>query len=360
MTYKNLEQRMISTYLDTFPPFVPAKTDRVSKNSQEQFYLFMKSIYQSIYEDQQLLFTQLNEEDAYESYFNKSNDKKPDLIKLMKKDIKAMEDLLFCMFSIGLESEIDDNSLVINESFIISKKHLSLFPRFGLSFNKGCLTHASFPDMFPAWKWMTTREGASVFEFSRCMFDKDYSYASDIIAALTANQYAFHQMEESLIKSGYIRKVKYGNCISLGFTTNNSIVLDYVKKLGETDKEPGNFVYDHFYTGLSFEYSIIMKKKKYFGLRILHMKEILDKFDLMSDSLKSFIVTHTKQCDMCGYCIFNKWDKRKPLSVAVSHNGKYKLCPIFPGYRYCFNEMDESLSKNIMEFLLFMDKEILS
>ncbi len=357
MQFVSLEQRMIKTYIDTFPPFVPTTTGEVTHYQQEQFWTFIHSVYKHIFNHPEILFPQINEDDAYQHYFNKSADKKPELIKLMKKDIKIIEDLLLCLFTLGRESDLHDGALKLHDSYKLTKKQAVILQQLDLSVEGNQITHHQYRDMFAAWQWLATRNGASLFEFSRCMFDKEHAYAPTIIAALSGDATAFCTLENYLLRHGYVRTVTYNNCINLGFCTNNPIILNYVKKHGDTDKEPGNFVYDHHYTGISVEYSLIMHKPIFFGLRILGMKELLLKFNAMPEILRDFIVARTKQCDMCGYCNFKKWETRKPAAVSVSHHGEHALCPIFPGYNYCFNELDASLVGNIIAFLSFMDME---
>ncbi len=75
MKYLNLEQRIINMYRDTFPAFVPVTGEAVSERAQKQFYDFLKSIYQKLYKNPDLLFTSTHEDDAHTYRFNKSADK---------------------------------------------------------------------------------------------------------------------------------------------------------------------------------------------------------------------------------------------------------------------------------------------
>jgi hypothetical protein len=73
-----LEQRMVNTYLDTFPNFVSSESGP-GFNAQEQFYQFMRGLYQRLSLDPALMFSVLHEDDAYTHRFNKGADNKPKL-----------------------------------------------------------------------------------------------------------------------------------------------------------------------------------------------------------------------------------------------------------------------------------------
>jgi len=361
MNYKNLEQRMIATYLDTFPPFLPATTGEASKDSQREFYEFMRSVYQEIYNHPELLFAGNNEDDAYLSRFNKAKDNKPLLIKFMKKDKKEIDALLSSLFLWGREGYVEQNKLILADSVKVNKKYLSLLPQIGLKVENNVLTHNKYRDLFSAWKWMATRPDASIFTFSRGMLDQDHSYASDIFNSLF-DQNSFKVLENYLIKNGYNRVDKFSDCSNFGFTNNTFINLDYVKKHGISDKPIGDFVYDHFHTGISIDYSFIMKDPLLLGLRILRMREIIEKFALMPGELQDFMIKNAHRCDSCGYCIQrnkNRVADAKRALITVEHGGKkYNLCPIFPGYYFNWKALDEELVSGITAFLSFMDSQI--
>jgi hypothetical protein len=80
----------------------------------------------------------------------------------------------------------------------------------------------------------------------------------------------------------------------------------------------------------------------------------------MSNSLQEFVVQHAKKCDECGYCTqTDKSGKRKPLYVDVFHNGEHRsICPLYPGFNFCFTALDEELAMNLVAFLDFMDKHM--
>ena len=359
MVYQSLEERMIHSYIETMPEFRMEKDATISEASCKEFYEFLSHMYQLFCEQPNLLFPTIYEDGSYTNRFNKSSDENPTLIMEMKNDIKVIEDFLVSLFLIGIESQLEDNRLIVARNHRILPKHKEILPLLGLQFEDRVLSSEIYPQIFPCWKWMATRKGASVFRFSRAMFDYDYSYASDLFAGFLGETGAFKELESYLTSHGYKRMEHYGTCYNIGYVNNTHITMDYVKKCTKTDLPPKSFVFDHNYIGISVEYSLIMEEPICLGLRIVRMKEILEKFSLMSDSLKKFIINQTKACTLCGDCRLGAIDKKPPGFVSVTYEEKKNLCPFFPGYHYCFTKLDHKLSLNIIELLSFIEEEII-
>jgi len=351
MPYTNLEQRMTHTYIDMFPPFVPLMDGKVTIQSQEQFYLFMKNVYQTIFDTPELFFKKINEDDAYPNRFNKSSYGKPKLYNHMKQDLKEIDELIAQLFSLGQNSTVDTGKLIISEAAEIKKKHLNVLPRLGLKLDNRVLSCDKLDNLFSAWKWMATRENATVVSFSRGMFDPEYSYTQDIYATLLGDEKEFERLVQYLKKSGYSRvDLKRG-----------PYTLDYVKQNVEKDVPLGDPKHgDPYHYGISAEYKPDAAIPQFLILRILDMKYILLKFELQSNNLQKFIIQHAKKCDNCRYCTqTDKSGKRPQLYIDVFHEGAaYRICPLYPGFNFCFTELDEELTMNLMAFLDFMDRHL--
>ena len=94
------------------------------------------------------------------------------------------------------------------------------------------------------------------------------------------------------------------------------------------------------------------------GLCIPHgLKPYLSHFDAMPGPLREFILSRTKQCDGCRYCVQTDRQGTRPLAcVPVRHQGaEYSLCPLVPGYGYSWTDLDDALADNLIAFLTFMD-----
>jgi hypothetical protein len=185
--YACLEQRMVNTYLDTFPSFVPSESGPGIR-AQEQFYQFMRGLYQRLSEEPALMFKTLHEDDAYTRRFNKGADNKPKLKVLMRRIIKKVDALLLTLFQMGQSGQVDADTLVVDVSIKVSKTHRLLLEQLGLhkktELDRTVLSHDDYAKMFEVWTWMATRPSASVLDFTRCLFREGYPYASDIRPAL--------------------------------------------------------------------------------------------------------------------------------------------------------------------------------
>ncbi len=347
MNYPTLEQRMAHAYLDMFPSFVPLKDGPVSIQSQEQFYSFMKGVYQTIYTAPEQFFKNINEDDAFPNRFNRASYGKPKLNGIMKKDLKEIDELLALLFSLGQNSTVEDGKLILSEAAVIKKKHLIVLPKLGLVLDGDTLSCPAFEGLFPAWLWLVTRENASVTTFSRAMLDPEYPYMQEIYATLFGSEKAFAALVQHLEERGYrrldIRRGPY--------------TLDYVKRCVEKDVPVGTPMHgDPYHYGVSADYRPDAAIPQYLVLRILEMKDILLNFAVLPENLKEFVIQHAKKCDDCGYCTqTDKTGKRQPLHITVNHNGEYTICPLYPGFNFCFTELDDALTMNLISFLDLMD-----
>lgn len=351
--FKNLEQRVVGSYIDTFPAFIPEKCSEVTESEQKQFYNFIKNIYLKIFDNPLLLYTKLNEDDLYTHRFNKAFDNKPKLYGQMQSDTKKMEEFLNVLFEVGISGHIGTDKLIIDNSVKVNKKHLSILEQCGLSSAKENHQTAFFYDhgneMFRAWKWMATRPGASNLSFSRCLFNSEYSYASDVFSRLLGNEKAFYALEKYLMENGYIRIDN----------RDNQIALDYVKNYDKKDMPVKDSWAERTHGGISLKYYYYVAKPACISLRVPKLKEILNDFDLMEDELKDFVVKRNKKCDDCRYCVqTDKMGKRNLIFTTVSLDKKYNLCPLFPGFNYCWDYMDDTLASNMMRYLEFINNNV--
>jgi len=174
MEFSSLEQRMAKSYMDLFPDFIPDEKDKIKITEQEQFYFLIKNLYKLAYDEPLLFVPSLHEDDVYPYRFNKSVYGKPKLQVNMNKFTKTIETLLQNMYLIGQEKEAK-----------IDKRQKEILFKLGINDLKKLPT---------AWKWMTSRSDSNIVEFSHCLFDRNYPYASDIYAKLLGEN-AFRKLE---------------------------------------------------------------------------------------------------------------------------------------------------------------------
>ena len=239
----------------------------------------MHGLYQRLSGEPTLMFSTLHEDDAYTHRFNKGADNKPKLKNLMRRAIKKVDALLMTFFQLGQSGQVDANTLVVDVSVNMSKRHQMLSEQLGLhqrtASDRTVLSHDDYAEMFQAWTWMATRPGASLLGFSRCLFRESYPYASDIYARLSGNEVAFRRLERYLIENGYTRMDNW----------DGTLTLDYYKTHGDKTPTKGGFQYGIRHTGISASYDILMDSPPVFGLCIPRMKEILTAFDSMATTL---------------------------------------------------------------------------
>ena len=348
MNFTNLEQRMAHAYLEVFPLFVPLKDCPVSVQSQEQFYSFMKNVFQTIFDTPERFFKKLNQDDAFPNRFNRASYGKPKLNETMKKDLKEIDELLALLFTLGQNSTVENGRLLLSAGVEIKKKFLNILPELGLTLDDHTLSCAPYAGLFPTWQWLATRQNASVTTFSRAMFDPAYPYTQEIYATLFGNQKAFATLVQHLGQSGYQR-------VDL---RRGPYTLDYVKRIVEKDVPVGTPMHgDPYHYGVSADYRPDAAVPQYLVLRILEMKNILLEFDALPNNLKDFVIQYVKKCDDCGYCTqTDKTGKRQPLHITVTHHGEHCVCPLYPGFNFCFTQLDDALVANLMAFLDVMDR----
>lgn len=349
--YSCLEQRMVNTYLDTFPCFVPSESGP-GYRAQEQFYQFMHGLYQRLSVDPALLLSTLHEDDAYSHRFNKGADNKPKLKDWMRKAIKEVDGLVKTLFELARSGQVDSHTLVVDASMKVSKKHWLVFEQLGLHLKskpgRCVFRHDAYDEMFQAMIWMATRPNASLLSFSRCLFQEGYPYSSGIYSRLSGNEMAFRKLERYLIESGYTRMDNW----------DGTITLDYFKTHGEEKPTKGGFQYGIHHTGISASYDPLMDKPQVFGLCIPRMKDILTAFDYIPPRVQDFVVARTKKCDQCRYCVQTDKTGKRPLATQlVNYQGKeFDLCPYFPGYNYCEPELSDDYVDDMIAMLGAMDR----
>lgn len=330
--YTSLEQRMAQTYIDLFPSFIADDTAEVSMLEQEEFYLFMKSLYQLAFDEPILFVPTLHEDDAYPNRFHKSSYGKPGLQVTMQKFLKSMNALLDNMYLIGQGADVK-----------LNKKQKDILSKLGIN------DLTKIPN---GWRWMANRQGSNVIDFSHCFFKADHSYIADIYANLLGES-AFRKLESWLLEQGYqqyeITDTTAGIC---------KLSLTYANPVWSKESPKGGFEFKIKHTGISIRYDAYITEPCVLGLCIPNgLKTYLEHFEEMGLQVQNFVLSHTKKCDGCRYCIQTDKTGTRPFAfVKVNHQGtQYPLCPYFPGFGYCWISMNEELVDQIIGTLSFMD-----
>lgn len=330
--YNSLEQRMARSYLDLFPEFIPDELAEVSVSEQEEFYELMKALYELAYHEPLLFVPTLHEDDAYPNHFNKVSYGKPELLTNQKKYLKAVDSLLQNMFLLGQ-----------GEVVKLNKRQKVILERLGIY---------DVCELPAAWKWMAKRSEADLESFSHCFFKRDYPYESNIYASLLGAG-DFYKLEKWMLEHGYERYV-----IKDSTATDCKMILTYANPVWSNEKPKGSFEYKIKHTGISVRYDSYFCEPCIMGICIPNgLKTYLEHFEEMEAVLKVFVMSKTKKCDGCKYCVQTDKSGQRPLAcVNVEYEEKKALlCPYFPGFSYCWTSLDADLADNIIRMLVFMD-----
>jgi len=329
--YENLEQRMAHGYIDMFPTFTPDENAPVSTAEQEKFYNLIKSLYKLAYDEPSLFVSKLHEDDVYPHRFMKAYGK-PKLKNEMRKFTKSVDALLQAMFLIGKGEEVELNN---KQKLVLSKLGIDELTK--------------LPD---AWVWMSMREGANIIKFTRCLFNENYSYTSEIYGRLLGDE-AFKKLEKWMLEKGYKRLDSY-NLIA----SDSKLSLTIYNPKWSEELPRGGFEYKIRHSGISMQYEDFIATPTIIGLCIPNgMKQYLQAFDQMDKSLQTFVFERTKKCDLCKYCIqIDKTGKRPLANTEIDFdNNKYQLCNYYPGFSYAWSHLDDELVEMIIKMLSFID-----
>ncbi len=326
MEFSSLEQRMAHSYQDTFPPFVPSPNGP-AQEQQQAFYRQMEGLYQLLFEEPALLVSELHEDDVHPNRFNKASYGKPKLQAAMRKYLRETDNLLAALWQ-----------LAAGQTPRLSRRHQEVLARAEFDL-------ANLPE---AARWLATQPGTTSFAFSRCLFRPDYPYASDVYARLLGDAAAFRRLEEWLTAHGYRRYTALRDGLS----------LDWANPAWDAVPPRGGFEFKVRHTGVSCAYDPLVQQPAVLGLCIPgSMKDSLLAFDRMGAPLQAFVARQTKTCDGCGYCTqTDKTGHRPRAFVTVDHDGRQlPLCTYFPGYSYCWTELNDELVDSLIAFLGFLD-----
>ena len=333
MIFANLEQRMAHSYIALLADYKPDADAPVSASVQEAFYTLMKALYQLAFDEPAMFVPVLHEDDAFPNRFNKTAYSKQRLQADMKKFTKAVDALLHAMFLLGQGAGVS-----------LNQRQRSILSRLGIDEGTG---------LPAAWTWMSTKKDANLSKFAHCLFDDAHSYTSGIYARLLGEG-PFKKLENWMLDRGYKRFDIYRHIAS-----DCDLSLSIANPAWSADPPRGGFEYKIRHTGISARFDAYAKNPPVIGLCIPNgMKTYLEAFDEMDPALAGFIVSRTKKCDNCGYCVqTDKTGARPKAYTPVKHAGiAYNLCTYYPGYNYCWSRLDDDIVDKLIDMLSFMDR----
>ncbi len=331
MEFAALEQRILHGYRTMFPAFWPSQNAPVCAEEQKAFYDFMKNLYQMLFDDPALLVPALHPDDAFPSRYKKGYGK-PALQAQVLKIENAVEGLLKNMFRMGGGAQVK-----------WSRRQQKILALAGLD------PAAALP---PAWVWMATRPNADPVAFAYCLFDENHRYTADLYAPLLGEA-PFRRLEKWMTDHGYRAYDTYNTQ-----WPDYQLTLCYANPAWGDERPRGGNAYKIKHTGICAQFDAYVDEPVSLGLCIPSgMKPYLAHFDQMPPKVQAFVMERTKKCDGCRYCVQTDKTGRRPLAcIPIRYRDEtYRLCPYFPGYRYCWHRIDDGLVGNLTALLDFMD-----
>lgn len=352
--FESLAGRIAYSIAGTYPDFRRVKCDTASEQSQLDLYDFLKNAATKLYNDPAFLSLSMSKDDAYGKW--ELQKCKPKLITDMRTCMKRINEFYSILIQIGEAGIVQDHSLHVKSGDLkLTPNLLKRLAIIGLKAEKGkeetvflCEAH---PSLFPAWKLLaalSSRQKNPVLYFSRCMLDLEFSYPDSVFEKLTNDRAAYLKLRAFFEKNGYYRV----NC------RENDFSLDWVKNYGKKEEPLKGSWAEREHGGISILFDYTKRNQLFYGLRVPRYKELLAHFDDMDDSLKAFVISHTKHCDRCGYCTqTDKSGTRAKQCVIVNHeDGKHALCILYPGFSYIWDRIDSETSGKIISFLEWIDR----
>lgn len=357
--FPTIAHRAVYFHLATFPPFVPVESEQASARSQEQMHAFLHAMLEKLYEEPGILGLPAAPDGALDDWM--LNKHKPEVVAAIRTCLKKLADFAQVLIQIGehgvpsadgMRMELDISACPLSP---VASKRLA---RFGVSSEadreKAVLDCKAYAGLFPGWKLLSAVSRAYEAQpdarahtvFLRGIFDLGASYAQGVYARLAS--------EPLLTLLRHLDSNGYAYSQSLIHNTG-TVTLDYYKSYGGEEPLKGAWA-ERTHGGLSVYYEYYKRNPLCACLRVPYYKELLAHFDEMDDTLKQFVLDHTKKCDNCRYCVQTDKAGKRPLAVIfVTHGKRYGLCPMFPGFGYVFRSLSEEDVGNIRSFLCFVD-----
>jgi len=130
--FTSLEQRVIHSYLDTFPPFHPSPSLDLSEQEQNDLYDFAKNIWERLFADPGILFHKLHPDFAFQNRFNASADNQPAILSSVRAIYKKLEDLCALLHTVAYSCAVENGRLIVGEGVKIGMGAKNLLENCGI------------------------------------------------------------------------------------------------------------------------------------------------------------------------------------------------------------------------------------
>lgn len=356
-SFENLAQRSIYYFLATYPSFYSVNSADVSTDEQKAAYEFIKGIYEKLYENPVLLGFKTIPDDSFGDW--EPQKAKPALAPAIRNIIKKVEEFIAMLLSVSLYGLVEGNTLKVNKHDVELKPSLiKQLAAFGVDVKKKENEYVlDFPFNVKGLKLLA---GISVQNvkppkdgkqkpyllFSRGVFDVTAPWSREVFGNMFTDRNSFNTLIGFLEQNGYKRidNKEY----------NNQISLDYIRSYGKPEDELKWAWAERTHGGIEVVYEEIKKNQPLISLRIPYFGEILKNNEKMNEQVKNFVVSITKKCDGCRYCV--QTDKTGKRPFACIPIDEYMLCPLFAGFQYRWKSLNDKTVEGMIEMLKFIDE----
>lgn len=345
--FENLAQRSIYYFIATYPPFYSVNSAEASVEEQKEAHAFIKGIYEKLYRQPDLLGLKPLPDDSYGDWdLQKTN---PGLVNRIRGNIKKIDAFICLIFNICLKGCVIDGKMLFNQTDLpLKPSNIKQLASFQIQTN---IFDNQYSILFPisaaglkllAKISMENKQKPHLL-FMHGVFNPEVSWTVEIFKNMFEDQDAYSELIQFLTDNGY-QKVD---------NKQNHISLDYIKCYGATDDELKWAWAERTHGGIEIIYDEVRKNQPLIGLRVPYFSKLLKQSDQMSAQVKSFIISTSKKCDGCRYCVQTDKSGKRPL--IYEKVDAYNICPLFCGFQYRWKFINKELVSNIIAMLEFID-----
>jgi hypothetical protein len=353
--FENQAQRMIYSYIATYPPFYSVESSEANTDQQKSAYEFLLNIYMRLYENPTILGLPLLPDESYNDW--ELQKEKPNLASKMRSMVKKVDEFINTLHTVFLVGNIARDSLIIKiedlnlKTTFIKQLNLLLIT---CEKNNSSYTLTCPNDTLIGMKFLAKLSAENIqkpsFLFSRGIFNQSSAYIIDLFRELSGNVDAYNRLIWFFEKHDY-RRVD---------NRENRVSLDYIKNHSDKDTEIKSNWAERTHSGIEFTFEELRYNQLLIGLRVPYFTDVLKAMDKADEKVKNYVVHQSKRCDNCGYCTqTDKTGTRPKQYIPVQYDGKvYYICPLFCGFMHRWRKLNDEIVNNIIMFLSFVDKVV--
>ncbi len=356
-SFGNLAQRSVYYFLATCPSFNSIDSEYANADEQKAAYEFIKGIYERLYEEPAIFGFKLAADDGLGDW--ELQKERPELVPAIRNVIKKLEEFMAVLWSIALNGHEEGNILAVDKQEAeLKPSFIKQLAAFGVKTDKKENEYVlGFPFNVRGLKLLARislqnanppKDGRQkpYMLFSRGVFDAAAPWSKEVFGNMFADRNSFDGLIDFLEQNGY-KRIDNKEC-------NNQISLDYIKSYGKHEDELKWAWAERTHGGIEVIYEEVRKNQPLITLRIPYFGEILKNSGKMNQQVKDFVISCTKKCDGCRYCVQTDKTGKRPLAcISVE---KFKLCPLFAGFQYRWKSLDDRTVRGMIGMLQFIDE----